>query len=467
MAAIIKFDQSGLPAGTNNRSREDIVAGTLVTITNVSPGTSNALVLLWKPPEDDTAVIAGSSPTWNIVPKTGIWGTYRFRLTVDGVVSEHTFDVKSPVLSLPELAPNEKADPTASLIKNTSTEIDASETNEAFLIFTSGSAWGWWYKIRRWLRKLDDLFHATTGHTHDGTNGNGPTITTGTPPHASTTGQTVNDHHNQVHAIGGGDHSGTMTLAELNAFISDATLVDKDTPNIWTRKQTFTPTEAEEAIEATGGTDKAGIKTTGGGTTGDGIQSYGAGKSATDEGVENTEGMGAVSVGGLFGLWSEGATDSGVAVVAWGIQSAIGLVSQGGKATTASGDDGGIAIEAVGGQGDGAGAGGKGLSIFGANGGATGAGAIGASINGGDAIGGNADGGDALETSGGTGNGSGQDGLGLVATPDAKIKTYSQASEPTLLEDEAMAFWENTGDSNKIYLIFRRGAADQVKIQLT
>lgn len=39
-------------------------------------------------------------------------------------------------------------------------------------------------------------------HTHDGKSDTGHTHT-----HASTTGQTVNDHHNQVHAIDGADHS--------------------------------------------------------------------------------------------------------------------------------------------------------------------------------------------------------------------------------------------------------------------
>lgn len=59
----------------------------------------------------------------------------------------------------------------------------------------------------------------------------GPTVWTatagggGSVTHASTTGQTANDHHNQIHALGGGDHT-SATLAELNALVSDATLDD-------------------------------------------------------------------------------------------------------------------------------------------------------------------------------------------------------------------------------------------------
>jgi len=243
-------------------------------------------------------------------------------------------------------------------------------------------------------------------------------ITSHTHAHADTTGQTANDHHGQVHAIGGGNHSGTMTLAQLNAFISDATLVNKDAPNIWTRKQTIAPTEAEEAIEATGGASQAAI----------------------------------VAVGGDAVL-----TD---------FSGGGGIVSVGGAGNGAAG--GGDGIETEGGQGGATGPGGRGGGFGGGEAGASGdgAGGIGVDAGGGDGYGTGA-GGIGSRNTGGGANGSGNDGLSIEATPDVKIKTYSQASEPTLLEDEATAFWEDTDDSNKIYLIFRRGAADQVKIQLT
>jgi len=151
-SAIIRFDQDGV-IGTNNRSREDIQAGLVVTINSMDPGAVETCELLWRPPEDDTAAITGSGP-WSITPKTGTWGTYRVKLTVDGDVMIKTFDVPDPVTGLPELAAGEIADPTASLIKNTSTEIEASDTNAAFGPFTSGSAFGWWHKLRRWFRRL-------------------------------------------------------------------------------------------------------------------------------------------------------------------------------------------------------------------------------------------------------------------------------------------------------------------------
>lgn len=43
--------------------------------------------------------------------------------------------------------------------------------------------------------------------------------------HSATTGQGTDDHHAQVHALGGSDHT-SATLAELNALVSNATLDD-------------------------------------------------------------------------------------------------------------------------------------------------------------------------------------------------------------------------------------------------
>lgn len=47
---------------------------------------------------------------------------------------------------------------------------------------------------------------------------------------------------------------------------------------------------------------------------------------------------------------------------------------------------------------------------------------------------------------------------------EMKIKMYSQDAEPTLTEDEHLALWKDTNDSDTMYLIFRRGNADQVKL---
>jgi len=50
---------------------------------------------------------------------------------------------------------------------------------------------------------------------------------------------------------------------------------------------------------------------------------------------------------------------------------------------------------------------------------------------------------------------------------ELKIKVYTQDTEPTLGADQRLAMWIDTNDSNRVYLIFRRGSGDQVSIELT
>jgi len=52
-------------------------------------------------------------------------------------------------------------------------------------------------------------------------------------------------------------------------------------------------------------------------------------------------------------------------------------------------------------------------------------------------------------------------------TDDVMIKTYTQAAEPTLDTNNKAAFWIDSDDANKVYLVFRRGVGDQVKVELT
>ena len=46
------------------------------------------------------------------------------------------------------------------------------------------------------------------------------------------------------------------------------------------------------------------------------------------------------------------------------------------------------------------------------------------------------------------------------------MKVYSQAAEPTLGADNRMAIWIDSDDSNRVYLLFRRGSGDQVAVEL-
>jgi len=50
---------------------------------------------------------------------------------------------------------------------------------------------------------------------------------------------------------------------------------------------------------------------------------------------------------------------------------------------------------------------------------------------------------------------------------DIILKVYDQAAIPTLDTDNKAAIWVDSDDSDRVYLVFRRGAGDQVKVELT
>jgi len=47
------------------------------------------------------------------------------------------------------------------------------------------------------------------------------------------------------------------------------------------------------------------------------------------------------------------------------------------------------------------------------------------------------------------------------------LPTYIQPTEPALLADGYAAFWIDTSDSNRTWLLYRRGAGDQLTVELT
>lgn len=49
---------------------------------------------------------------------------------------------------------------------------------------------------------------------------------------------------------------------------------------------------------------------------------------------------------------------------------------------------------------------------------------------------------------------------------ELKIKVYEQDAEPELTDKKTLALWVDTNDSDKVYLIFKRGDSDQVKTEL-
>lgn len=49
---------------------------------------------------------------------------------------------------------------------------------------------------------------------------------------------------------------------------------------------------------------------------------------------------------------------------------------------------------------------------------------------------------------------------------EMSVKVYSQASEPILGANNRIAIWIDTDDSNRVYILFKRGTGDQVAVEL-
>lgn len=52
-------------------------------------------------------------------------------------------------------------------------------------------------------------------------------------------------------------------------------------------------------------------------------------------------------------------------------------------------------------------------------------------------------------------------------TSDIRIQTHTQTTEPVLDANGKMCFWIDSDGDNKVYLVYRRGEGDHVKVELT
>jgi hypothetical protein len=136
----ILFDQVGLPSGTIDRSRTDIITGAVLTITAASV-VGTAVFGILDAPAGSTATLSGSGLTRTITPD--IPGAWRMRVIDDDDDSEviHTFTVRSYLRKLPAPASNETANAAANDVENDAADILASESNEG------GSFKGWHDKV--------------------------------------------------------------------------------------------------------------------------------------------------------------------------------------------------------------------------------------------------------------------------------------------------------------------------------
>ena len=166
MPAQMRIDQAGLPPGTPGFGRTDgLATGAQVTVESTGGGTTHLVNLLWVPPSDTTAVasLTQSGPTtWTFNPTPGVYGTYRIELVVDqGLPTEsrqvRCFTIRTPNAGLIIPAANEAADPSSTLLDAGPDRIQASEQNEPFGPFTSGSPWGWWRALDGAMQTLDQV----------------------------------------------------------------------------------------------------------------------------------------------------------------------------------------------------------------------------------------------------------------------------------------------------------------------
>jgi hypothetical protein len=175
----------------NDRSRSDgLATGAVVTLTSVTPGTTNAWALLWVPDADVAAEasITPSGVTSTFTPTVGARGTYRIRLTVDAglpteSISIRTFSVRTASAALRIPALNERADPAASLINDGAVYIAASESNENGTGPFSTGNYGGYYTAMKELFDRVELIVTTGVATHAATHlpGGADALTTAAP----------------------------------------------------------------------------------------------------------------------------------------------------------------------------------------------------------------------------------------------------------------------------------------------
>lgn len=134
MAAQLQFLVEGKTDSPAGQSRHDLEAGKLVTIKNVSPGASNTLEVLWMAHGDTAAVSmdgSGAPAQWTFRPTAGAVGTYRVKLTVDGVSTIREAAILTPNRQLRIPALGERASLEASWATRALPEVVAASENNA------------------------------------------------------------------------------------------------------------------------------------------------------------------------------------------------------------------------------------------------------------------------------------------------------------------------------------------------
>lgn len=163
MAAIIRIDRP-LSVGTNDRSRDDGVAGELITVSSMGPGTSHQMSFRdhWPPPVGTPgatttiatpvltpiAPVAGAAASWTFtMPVGATFALYGLELNVDGELRWREIGVKLNDL-LPVLY-GELGHPDAKIATFADPAIIEASTFNA-----GGSGRGWATRLNEWAQKI-------------------------------------------------------------------------------------------------------------------------------------------------------------------------------------------------------------------------------------------------------------------------------------------------------------------------
>lgn len=164
--ALMRIDQTGLPPGEAGRARKDGKSnGSLVTLTDLTPGGTTFFEILWVDPADDSAR-QSLGPTadphvWTFQPKAGVFGGIRIRLTHTTPGGTASSQVR--ILGIADSngvvkpCPGERSDPNATIANATSPAvIDKCERNWPTADFPLGNPFGWGLEMNELLRGFED-----------------------------------------------------------------------------------------------------------------------------------------------------------------------------------------------------------------------------------------------------------------------------------------------------------------------
>lgn len=133
MPPTLTYDQGALPAGTVGESRDDLVIGSVVTVTIDGVAGADAAVGMLSRPGGSATVLVGSPPSLTRTFTPDAAGSYEVRAvdTTDGSKTRHTCTVLTARRKVHIPASNEVADPRANDVDaDPGSQVEASSTNK-------------------------------------------------------------------------------------------------------------------------------------------------------------------------------------------------------------------------------------------------------------------------------------------------------------------------------------------------